>query len=212
MTLSATSKRSFITINLPSCLRLISFHSISSLLCHYSHLYAASDVLDMIIYIVRNVISSVPDKHRGIEVARKRLKLTFAKDPETARRLCWHAAQMVVIANEYLVSAPCEIMRVFMGYIFILAYAAYGPRSVASGGSDSVQLDMPSYESSQKSAVVNWIHTGGPASLGSVEDIGVDGCVPFISRDAQSMLQKLQCWGLAERFVKVFNLLETKGF
>ncbi|KAH7234591.1 fungal-specific transcription factor domain-containing protein [Fusarium solani] len=110
---------------------LISYN-IASLLCHYSHLCAANGVLDLVIYIVRNLVSSAPQQHNGIEVARARLKLTFAKDPKTARRLCWHATQIVTIANEYLVSAPCEIMRVFMGYIFIIAYSTYGPHRTAS--------------------------------------------------------------------------------
>ncbi|RMJ19362.1 hypothetical protein CDV36_001032 [Fusarium kuroshium] len=177
---------------------LISYN-IASLLCHYSHLCAANGVLDLVIYIVRNLVSSAPQQHNGIEVARARLKLTFARDPKTARRLCWHATQIVAIANEYLVSAPCEIMRVFMGYIFIIAYSTYGPHRTTSPSeySHSVRLDVHDHHLSQRRVVVKWIQAGGPASFGSVHDIGTDSCVPTISHDAQEMLQKLKCWGLA---------------
>ncbi|CAG7557445.1 unnamed protein product [Fusarium equiseti] len=192
---------------------LISYN-IASLLCHYSHLCAANGILDMVVYIVRNLISSTPQQHDGIQVARERLKSTFARDPKTARRLCWHAAQIVAIANDYLVSAPCEIMRVFMGYIFIIAYSTYGPHgtSAPSEGSYTVRLDLHDHHISQRRVVVKWIEAGGPASCGSVQDIGAHGFTPAISNDAQKMLQKLNCWGLATKFVRIFQVLESKGF
>ena len=168
----------------------------------------------MIVYIVRNLISPIPQQHDGIEVARERLKSTFARDPKTARRLCWHAAQIVSIANDYLVSAPCEIMRVFMGYIFIIAYSTYGPHgtSLPSEGSCIVRLDLHDHQISHRRVVVRWIEAGGPASCGSVLDIGAAGSTPAINNDAQRMLQKLNCWGLATKFVRIFQLLESKGF
>lgn len=170
-------------------------------------------MLDIIVYIVRNLISSA-GQHEGIEVARRRLKMTLATDPQTSRRLCWHAAQIVVIANEYLVSAPCEILRVFMGYIFILAYSAYGPREPTSPAEESisVRLDLSDRDVSQRRKVVKWIQSGGPASLGSVQDLCAAGCIPAISRDAQGMMQKLRCWGLADKFTRMFQVFETKGF
>lgn len=191
-------------------------NSFSSLLCHYSHLYAANDVLDIIVSMVRNFISPTSEAHNGVDLARGRLslKLAFASGPQTARRLCWHAAQIVAIANAYTVSAPCEIMRVFMGYVFILAYSAYGPHEPASPSGDalSFRLDLQDCQISQRRAVVEWIHAGGPATLGSVQDICAKGCIPTISRDAQGMMQKLQCWGLAEKFAKVLQAIEAKGF
>ncbi|RBR09334.1 uncharacterized protein FIESC28_09942 [Fusarium coffeatum] len=192
---------------------LISYN-IASLLCHYSHLCAANGILDMIVYIVRNLITSTPQQHDGIQVARERLKSTFARDPKTARRLCWHATQIVAIANDYLVSAPCEIMRVFMGYIFIIAYSTYGPHGTLalSESNHIVRLDLHDHNISQRRVVVKWIEAGGPASCGSVQDIGTPGSTPAISNDAQRMLQKLNCWGLATKFVRIFQVLESKGF
>lgn len=194
--------------------KLIILCSISGLLCHYSHLYAANDVLDIIVYIVRNLISAASQQQDVVDVARERLKLTFASDPQTSRRLCWHAAQIVAITNEYLVSAPCEIMRVFMGYIFVVAYSAYGPIEPSSPGEDGqrVRLDLPDPRLSQRRDVMRWIQVGGPAGFGSVEDICAGNCVAALCRDAQSMMQKLQCWGLAERFTRMFQVFEAKGF
>ena len=167
----------------------------------------------MIVYIVRNLISSTPQQHDGIEVARERLKSTFARDPKTARRLCWHAAQIVAIANDYLVSAPCEIMRVFMGYIFIIAYSTYGPHGIPSSEVNyTVRLDLHDHNISQRRVVVRWIEAGGLASCGSVQDIVAPGSTPAISNDAQKMLQKLNCWGLATKFVRIFQVLESKGY
>ena len=168
----------------------------------------------MVVYIVRNLISSTPQQHDGIEVARERLKSTFARDPKTARRLCWHAAQIVAIANDYLVSAPCEIMRVFMGYIFIIAYSTYGPHGTLALNESNhiVRLDLHDHNISQRRVVVKWIESGGLASCGSVQDIGAPGSIPAISNDAQRMLQKLNCWGLATKFVRIFQVLELKGF
>ncbi|KAJ4265275.1 hypothetical protein NW762_004560 [Fusarium torreyae] len=202
------------SLSVPSSTSDLISYNIASLLCHYSHLCAANGVLDIIIYIVRNLISSTPQQHNGIEIARERLKLAFARDPKTARRLCWHATQIVAIANEYLVSAPCEIMRVFMGYIFIIAYSTYGPRSTASPseGSQTVRLDLHDHHLSQRRVVVKWIEAGGPASSGSVQDIGADGCLAAISHDAQEILQKLECWGLANKFIRIFQVIEAKGF
>ncbi|KAF5579560.1 uncharacterized protein FSUBG_13596 [Fusarium subglutinans] len=203
------------SLSSPASTSDLTSYNIASLLCHYSHLCAANGVLDLILSIVRGLISTEPRVHDGIKVARNRLKLTFARDPKTARRLCWHAAQIVAIANEYLVSAPCEIMRVFMGYIFIIAYSAYGDhshtRSSTMEVTQSVRLDLHDQNLSHRRVIVKWIEVGGPASTGSVPDIGTDGCVPAISTDAQEILKKLQCWGLAHKFTKVFQVLETKG-
>ncbi|KAF5700769.1 hypothetical protein FGLOB1_10561 [Fusarium globosum] len=201
------------SLSSPSSTSDLTSYNIASLLCHYSHLCAANGVLDLILSIVRGLISTEPRVHDGIKMARNRLKLTFARDPKTARRLCWHAAQIVAIANEYLVSAPCEIMRVFMGYIFIIAYSAYGDhtRSSPMEVTQSVRLDLHDQNLSHKRVVVRWIEVGGPASSGSVPDIGADGCIPAISSDAQEILKKLQCWGLAHKFTKVFQVLEAKG-
>ncbi|EGY14159.1 uncharacterized protein VDAG_05323 [Verticillium dahliae VdLs.17] len=191
---------------------LISYN-ITGLLCHYSHLYAANDVTGVIIYIVRSLISQRAKHHKGIEVARKRLRSSFAQDRRSSRRLVHHAAQIIAIANEYLVSAPCEIMRTFMGYVFILAYSSYGPRAeLMPGGKTPIRLDVPLHQPAQQQFTLQWIDDGGPAGLGSVVNILADDCVPAISRDAQLMMQRLKCWGLADQFTKILHIFDVNGF
>jgi hypothetical protein len=188
--------------------------SITSLLCHYSHLYTTPDVMDYTLFIVRSVASQDPKLAKGVDVAQRRLRSTFAKDPREARRLVSHAAQIVAVANEYLVSAPCEILRLFMGYVFIIAFAKYFPRNSHQTGGQSpprLSLDVSMHRPAQKQAVADWIAQGGPASIGSVEDICSDGSVPAISREAQSMLQRLRSWGLADKFIKILQSFESHG-
>jgi hypothetical protein len=173
--------------------------------------------MDTIVYMVRNRISPRgPKQLYAMEVAKKRLRSTFARDVHTGRRLLWHAAQVVAVANEYLVSAPCEIMRVFMAYIFILSYSAYGPRATTGSGKKPIRLDLAECDRESEAhiqAVSEWIREGGPARLGSVEDICSEGgCVQDISRDAQVMMQRLRCWGLAEKFTRILHVFEVDGF
>lgn len=186
-------------------------NSITGLLGHYSHLYAADDVMEIIVYIVRNLMSQDPTQQRSLELARKRLRSIFARDPRAVRTLVWHSAQIVAIANEYLVSAPCAIMRVFMGYIFILSYSAYGPHNHEAEEKTPVRLDSSNDSAAQQAAVASWIRTGGPASVGSVEDICASGRVLAITRDAQSIMQKLHSWGLAGKFTRILSTLGVKG-
>ena len=168
--------------------------------------------MEIIVYIVRNLMSQDPSQQRSLELARKRLRTIFARDPRAARTLVWHSAQIVAIANEYLVSAPCAIMRSFMGYIFILAYSAYGHHTSQADAKPPVRLDSASDSSTaQQAAIETWIRTGGPASVGSVEDICAPGRVLAISRDAQSIMQKLHSWGLAGKFTRILSTLGAKG-
>ncbi|KAH8894432.1 hypothetical protein GQ53DRAFT_683063 [Thozetella sp. PMI_491] len=188
---------------------LISYN-IASLICHYSHLYTARDTLDIMLYIVRNAVSRGSPLDKGIQMAERRLQATLTRDPREARRLVQRAAQIVAIANDYLVSAPCEIMRLFMGYIVIIAFAKYCPRSHRYlDCASAVCLDLPPHRAERSSAVAEWIEHGGAASIGTVSNIFSDGAALSISRDARNMLQRLKCWGLAEKFTKILQSFES---
>ncbi|KAI5457184.1 hypothetical protein BGZ63DRAFT_366069, partial [Mariannaea sp. PMI_226] len=191
--------------NYASTADLVSYN-ISSLLCHYSHLYTADDIMDMILYVVRSVVSRGAGHDQGVDMARRRLVSALGNDLRRARTLAWHAGQIVAVANEYLVSAPCEIMRLFMSYIFIVAYAQHLPRcSDPSLNPIKIRLDVASHLPEQKQAVKDWIMYGGPARIGSADDILADGAVKTIIQDAQAMLQRLRSWGLAEKFAKILQ-------
>lgn len=176
------------------------------------------------LYIVRNTVAHGARTrklhHKGIQMAKRRLVATLSRDPKEARRLVYHAAQIVAVANDYLVSAPCEILRLFMGYTFLIVFSAYCPSShrfqidqppsaMSSAASTPIQLDIPSHRIASTSDVDNWIAHGGPAAIGSVPNLFAVGSALAISRDAQAMLQRLRCWGLAEKFVKILQSFES---
>ncbi|KAH7022417.1 fungal-specific transcription factor domain-containing protein [Ilyonectria destructans] len=199
------------TMNHPASTGDLVSYNISSLLCHYSHLYTADDIMDMILYIVRSVASRGSTQDNGVDLARRRLISALGNDPRRARTLAWHAGQIVAVANEYLVSAPCEIMRLFMSYIFIIAFAQYYPRPQQPDRGAQVRLDLPNHHADQKRAIEDWIQTGGPARIGSAEDILAQGSTKIIIQDAQVMLQRLRSWGLAEKFAKILQCFENNG-
>lgn len=172
-------------------------------------MYAADDIMDMILYIVRKVVSQGPDDDKGLAVARKRLTTAMKADRKRTRRLLWHAGQIVAVANEFLVSAPCEIMRLFMAYIFILSYAKYCPPSSKAVHGIRVRLDLSSRQTEQRKAISEWVQIGGPAQIGSAEDIYAKGATALITKDAQNIFQRLRTWGLAEKFAKILHCFEN---
>jgi len=184
-------------------------NSISSLLCHYSHMYAADDIMDIILFIVRNVVSKGPSSDERLDMARQRLTAGLKSDPKRARKLLWHAGQIVAVANEYLVSAPCEIMRLFMAYIFILTYAKYSARSAEHYTGVKVRLDVTSRHADQRKAIAEWVQQGGPAQIGSAQDVLSKASTTNITRDAHIMFQRLHSWGLAEKFAKILQCFEN---
>ncbi|KAH8171969.1 fungal specific transcription factor domain-containing protein [Sarocladium implicatum] len=187
-------------------------YNITGLLCHYSHLYAAEDVMDAIVFIIRNVVLLEPAEKESLREARRHLSTTFAKDEQAGRALLWHACQIVAIAREYIVSAPCEIMRIFMGYIFIMSYGAYSPKLPSDQRrKQPLRLDVLSQSEQPRQAVTDWVLRGGPASVGSVQVVGMGrGSTSAFSQDAQAMMQNLKGWGLAEKFAKILDILGTR--
>ncbi|KAL2435607.1 hypothetical protein ABEF95_006334 [Exophiala dermatitidis] len=191
----------------PSSTAELIHYNITSLTCHYSHLYSADEVMDLVVHIFRISASQGKQPDYGLIAAKRRLRSIFIRNPGQARRLAWHAAQMISVANEYLVSAPCEILRVFMGYIFLLAFAKFGPQPVPEASFDSfaIQLDLPNRIQGQRTAISTWIDVGGPASIGGVKNIYSDGGLKAISREAQTMLRKMRFWGLAKKFTRILE-------
>lgn len=166
--------------------------------------------MDLIVHIFRTSATQSNPPDQSLLSAKRRLESLLAKNPCKARELAWHAAQIVAVANEYLVSAPCEIMRVFMGYIFILAFAKFGPQPPPEAGFEPclVRLDLSNRLPGQLTAIKTWIDVGGPASIGMVTNIYSDGGLKAISHEAQSMLRKLRYWGLAKKFIRILESFE----
>lgn len=169
--------------------------------------------MDLIVHIFRTSASPSKPVDPSLASAKRRLGSILVKNPQKARNLAWHAAQIIAVANEYLVSAPCEIMRVFMGYIFLLAFAKFGPQPAVEPmyGSCPVRLDLSNRLDGQRTAITTWIENGGAASIGLVKNIYGDGALEAISQEAQTMLRKMRFWGLAKKFSRILESFEFNG-
>ncbi|OCT53940.1 hypothetical protein CLCR_09525 [Cladophialophora carrionii] len=175
--------------------------------------YNADEAMDLVVHIFRTSASHSKQRDPSLSSAKKRLAAILAKNPHKARNLAWHAAQIIAVASEYLVSAPCEIMRVFMGYIFILAFAKFGPQSSpeTNYASCPVRLDLSNRMDGQRTAIATWIENGGPWGIGSVESIYSPGSLHAISEEARAMLRKMRFWGLAKKFSRILESFDFEA-
>ncbi|KAH0841023.1 hypothetical protein FOPE_06129 [Fonsecaea pedrosoi] len=175
--------------------------------------YNADEAMDLIVHIFRSSASQSKQLDQSLVSAKRRLRSILVKNPTKARNLAWHAAQIIAVANEYLVSAPCEIMRTFMGYIFILAFAKFGPQPCSDPGYAScpVRLDLPNRIDGQRTAIATWIENGGPASIGAVENIYTSGSLEAISHEAQAMLRKMRFWKLSNKFSRILESFDFES-
>ncbi|KIX06137.1 uncharacterized protein Z518_04111 [Rhinocladiella mackenziei CBS 650.93] len=198
--------------NLSSTAELIHYNLIS-LICHYSHLYSADEAMDLVVHIFRISASQSKPPNNGLASAKRRLSSILRKNPHKARNLAWHAAQIIAVANEYLVSAPCEILRVFMGYTFILAFAKFGPQPSPDTDCEScsVHLDLSNHRDGQRTAISTWIENGGRASVGAAENIFSEEGLKVLSQDAQTMLRKMRFWGLAKKFIRILESFDINS-
>jgi hypothetical protein len=186
--------------------QLLTCHSISCFLCHYSHLYTADNIMDLVLYIVRSVVSRGSEHDNKVNAARRQLSVAFSNETRRARELAWHAGQILSVANDFIVSAPCEIMRLFMSYIFIIAFIKYYPAHLQPhhpNRIDAVQLDLLDEGPERRSDVLEWIQYGGPARIGIAEDIFSGHASKLIAQDAQKTFQRLISWGLADKFARI---------
>ncbi|KEF51838.1 uncharacterized protein A1O9_12175 [Exophiala aquamarina CBS 119918] len=196
-------------------------NNISRLIYHYSHLYTAGDILDLVIFIVRSSATTstpnianrqLPQKNAECHLAKSQLTSKLAYDRCKTRKLVWHAAQIIAVADEYVVSAPCEILRVSMGYLFIMAFARFGTHTqetVDMQEVESVKLDNLRPTPTQQEAMSRWIEHGGSASLASIDNLCSDRCIGALNEQAQALLSKLCNWGLVDKFSKILDAFQS---
>ena len=175
--------------------------------------------MELVVYIVRNIAAAQHDQTniQLIQAAKHRLAAKFTSDPSRTRKLVWHAAQILAIANQYLVSAPCEILRVFMGSIFLMAFAKYSNNndSCYSGHEkdDLPYVKLDDIENTTKGCqsplVSDWILHGGPAYITGIDDIYCETFASHVSNRTQDLLQRIQYWGLSRKFVRILQIFEA---
>lgn len=206
------------TMRLASTVSELIDYNIARLIYHYSHLYSAEDILDLVVFILRGIATARTDdpianrsNHSQIGLAKQRLISKLRSQPRRTRKLVWHAAQITAIADCYPVSAPCEILRVFMGYSFLLAFSRYCVDFHASCDgtkSEQARLDLLSPTERDKEMIASWVEHGGPAGLTSIDNICSTQCVNVLSQQAQALMHKLHGWGLADKFAKILSIFE----
>jgi hypothetical protein len=181
--------------------------NIITLILHYSHLHSSSDLLDLLVYVLRSSVQSSMSDPRAINSATQKLAAGLQRSVKQSRRMACHAAQIVAVASKFLVPAPCEILRVFMGFTFLMAFARYGQHDSflqhVKDGKDHVRLDDVHPSLTQKEAVVHWVQYGGPAAVGPIDNICDKDAFSKIKHHALQTLGGLRRWGLAERFIKI---------
>lgn len=168
--------------------------------------------MELVIFIVRVVTTSRrAQTETNLAAAKQQLEAKFAGDPPRTRRLVWHAVQITAVANEYLVSAPCEILRIFMGCIFLMTFTKYGRTSLDKSSHDRagapVRLDDLAVNDNQRQLITDWIQYGGPATIAGL-DIYSDELASHISHLTQTLLSRIQYWGLSLKFVKILQMFQ----
>lgn len=187
---------------------------ITMLISHYSHLHAHSDLLDLLVYVVRSSVQSPLSEPLSTTTATQKLAAGLEGHPQQSRHLAWHAAQIVAIARKFLVPAPCEILRVFMGYTFLMAFARYGPHGPylphlqELDDQICVRLDVIHPSPEQKGITERWVLHGGRAAVGPIENICDKDAFSEIKQQALQTLDSLRHWGLAERFSSVLTVFD----
>lgn len=168
--------------------------------------------MELVVFIVRAVATSRRTQPaQPVTAAKQQLEAKFAGDPRRTRRLVWHAVQITAVASEYLVSAPCEILRIFMGCIFLMTFAKYGRTSLEKSSHRAgppVRLDELAVNDNQRRLIADWIQHGGPASIAGLENIYSDELASHVSHMAQSLLTRIQYWGLSQKFIKILQMFQ----
>ncbi|KAF2024042.1 hypothetical protein EK21DRAFT_79610, partial [Setomelanomma holmii] len=187
--------------------------NIITLIVYYSHLHTSGDLLDLLVYVLRSSVRSVSssDKH-AIKAAAQKLATSIQRNSQQSRRMALHAAQIVAVASKFLVLAPCEILRVFMGFTFLMAFARYSRhdanRSHVDEAIDLVRLDDVRPSLTRKESVEQWVQYRGPAMVGPIDNISDPKAFTEIKELALKTLGGLRRWGLAEKFIKIITVFE----
>lgn len=173
--------------------------------------------MDLVTFIFRHNYawkhgSSVAPLNQELSRARSHLRLRFVRNPVATRRSVHHAALVVAISRDCTSFTPCETMRVFFSYAFLLAFVKFFPFDegpVAVYGTSAVRLDESPLEQIQTrddlGNVERWIEHGGPASFGSVDNICDARSLGALREDALKAMDHLRVWGLAKKFHRVLK-------
>lgn len=191
--------------------------------------------MEMILLICQNGTTA---NDTELEMAKARLQMIFASEPVHARRLVYHAASIIAISRDCTVYTPCEIMRVFDAYAYVLAFVKYGPRngrdseliqesetltlgtSTTVSGTPSnevgqsngyIRLDQVPWSRSlpQQNLVELWISGNrGFPAIDGVQNICTQTSFAQLKSSALQAIESLSLWNLSRKFHKTLDSLE----
>lgn len=168
--------------------------------------------MDLVIYIFRNSMQEGGSSLSSpLSVAKDHLRYVFSRNPVVTRRLACHAASIVGIARECTIHTPCETIRVFMGFAYLLAFTKFFPfqlhemdNHLGDDEDPGPQLDLLPWKRSPDATghVERWIECGGRASLEFVGNICDVRNFEALKQTGLKALQDLRVWGLAGKFYR----------
>jgi hypothetical protein len=124
--------------------------------------------MDLVTFIFRNNRSwnngsSTSQLNRELARALESLRHRFQHNPVATRRSVRHAALVVGISHECTSFTPCETMRVFFSFAFLLAFVRFFPfdkvPSAPRDESTSVRLDELPMQNSKSSGSASRLET-----------------------------------------------------
>ncbi|KAF2184126.1 hypothetical protein K469DRAFT_634275 [Zopfia rhizophila CBS 207.26] len=204
------------SLSRPMCTSDIVNMNIGSLGAHHSYLSNSHEAMDLVVYIFRNSgRDSNQQTTRELDFTKEHLRYIYVRDPMRTRQLVTHAASITGISRECTINTPCETMRVFMAYAFLLAFTKffpfeqYDPDSTgnATPGWLAVKLDDLPWTRTPDTLerIERWIEVGGRASLESVTNICDARNFEVLKQVALKTLADLKVWGIAGKFYKTIN-------
>lgn len=93
-----------------------------------------------------------------------------------------------------------------------MAFAKYGPDiSISNDSRQRPNIRLDEIDKSQNNLVAEWIRHGGPASITGTGNIYSKEFAASISIQTQQLLQKIQFWGLSQKFIKILEMFQNSG-
>lgn len=102
-------------------------------------------------------------------------------------------------------AVPSEVFRIFVAFLFILAFSRYGPKPSNPPSALRLRLDRPCRGPIDKTTMDTWVQQGGIASIAYVMDILDNTAVSALRCVGMSFLNRMNQWGLAQRFIGILN-------
>ncbi|ODV88918.1 hypothetical protein CANCADRAFT_3561 [Tortispora caseinolytica NRRL Y-17796] len=167
---------------------------------HFVYLYAAREVLDLLLILVRY---GQNERDRAADG----LKRILQSQPVVARELAWHCAQIIGISSNFFLCAPSEIMRVFMATMYLYVFSML---SLPPDPSNPMELKEVTVLDKVGHGVQAWRERGGPVALSKVPDLYSASAPGQVLEVGLLTLRNLQNWGLTQKFVNAIRFIYNR--